>query len=64
MFQDLYSEESVFSQEDSERLEGILSGFLKDGETVLICYPEKWGNGGEVFSCAVRNCRGIPRDVE
>lgn len=60
MFQDLYSEESIFSQEDSERFEEILSGFLKDGETVLICYPEKWGNGGEVFSRAVQNCRGIP----
>ena len=60
MFQELYSKELVFTQEDSDRLEKILSGFLKNGESVLICYPEKWGNGGEVFSRVVRKCHGIP----
>lgn len=60
MIQELYSEERIFSQDDSARLEEILAGFLKGGETVLICYPEKWGNGGEAFSNVVRNCHGIP----
>ena len=60
MFQELYAKEKHFTQEDSDRLEEILSGFLKNGEAVLICYPEKWGNGGEVFSRAVRKCHGIP----
>lgn len=60
IFRELHSEEKLFTQEDSACLENILSGFLKSGETVLICYPEKWGNGGELFSHAVRKCHGIP----
>ena len=37
-----------------------MAGFLKRGETVLICYPKNWGNGAEAFSHAVVNCQGVP----
>ena len=60
MFQEMYSKELFFTQEDSECLETTLAGFLKNGETVLICYPENWGNGGEVFSRVIRKCHGVP----